>query len=302
MAWIYLKYPPCPSAPEAEGSISRSNSGSIQSLTASSIPMRKEVLSQVSVSESYPMLRFGMTSPRFEVECFPELTRFTVALPAKTSALPVMVRAWEASEADLCLKPYASLASADLESSCWRTSQGSLFGGLTKFCWDSMRSGMMRGGLLFQPKKWEPRSSERDCSSWPRPVASDTGTWNNRSLSEGAKDRPSLGLIAKRWPRPLASDCEKGGPNSVNYGEPKLSAIAARWARPTARDWKGQESPERHGEHSPSIDIQAHEIGHTGYLSPHFHAAMMGYSTDHTQLDAVGMAWFLFKQKKLLKD
>jgi hypothetical protein len=186
----------------------------------------------------------------------------------------------------------------------WYYPNPDLFGNWRPFSEKFPRWGMTVDGLLFQPKKLEPRSSEKDSSLWPRPVAAETGTWINRSLSAGAKDRPSLGAIAKtwRWPRPLASDAEKGGPNSVSYGEPKMAAIAARWARPTARDWKGQESPERHGQHSPSIDIQAQEIGHKGYLSPHFHAAMMGYSTDHTQLDAAGMAWFLSRQKKHLKD
>jgi len=42
--------------------------------------------------------------------------------------------------------------------------------------------------------------------------------------------------------------------------------------------------------------------GHNGYLNPLFHAALMGYDSDHTQLDAVGMAWFLSKQNKRSKD
>lgn len=308
MAWIFLKESPQSlSAPAPEASTLASNAGSERLLTARSIRMRRELLSLVSVTEDFPTHRFGMTSAPSRDPCSPESELSSAAPPAKTSAALELEQAWKATEDALCLKRSGSLASADHSSLCWRTFQASLFGGLTRFSWDSMRSGMIVGGLLFQPKRLEPRSSENASSLWPRPVASDTGTWVNRSPSAGAKDRPSLGAIAKtwRWPRPLASDAAKGGPNQTKGGLPSMSNIAAnwkRWARPTARDWKGQESPGRHGQHSPSIDIQAQESGHKGYLSPHFHAAMMGYDSDHTQLDAVGMAWFLSKQKKHFKD
>lgn len=301
MAWIFLtESQGSASAPESVASTMRLKDGLSLSPIASEIPTPKELSFLVFETADFPTLRFGMTFAPSEETCSRQSASSTEAPLAKTSALRELEQAWEETEAALCLKRSGSLASADHDSSCWKTFQDSFFEGLTKFSWDSMRFGMTVGGLLFQPKRLEPRSWESDSSSWPRPVAADTGTWINKSPSPGAKERPGLGAIAKkwRWPRPLASDGEKGGPNAVNHGELKLSAIAARWARPQARDWKGQDTPGRHGRHSASIDIQVRESGHTGYLSPLFHAAMMGYDSDYTQLDAVGMAWFHSKRKK----
>lgn len=308
MAWIYLtNSPDLASAPELAASRPRLRDGLRLSPISNSILTPKELSSLVSETADYPTHRYGMTSALSEAMDCHESMPYTADHHAKTLVWPELERVWKATEEALCLKRSASLASADHSSSCWRTYQDSFFEGLTKFSWDSMRFGMIVDGLLFQPKRLAPRFSENACSSWPRPVASDTGTWINRSASQGAKDRPSLGAIAKtwRWPRPIATDASKGGPNQIKGGYPSMANLAAnwkRWARPTARDWKGQDSPKKHGRHSPSIDIQAQETGHTGYLSPLFHAAMMGFDSDHTQLDAVGMEWFLSRRKKRSKD
>src|SRR5690606_11829598 len=73
--------------------------------------------------------------------------------PARISALRDIERAWTESDRGFSLKSSDSFASADLDSSCWRTHQISLFSGLTEYSWSSMRWGMMRDGLLYQPKK-----------------------------------------------------------------------------------------------------------------------------------------------------
>src|SRR3990167_2017977 len=49
----------------------------------------------------------------------------------------------------------------------------SLWMGFNDFSWSSMRWGLMRAGLLFQPKRWEPRISENDSGSLPTPTASE---------------------------------------------------------------------------------------------------------------------------------
>lgn len=310
MAWIYLKESPVlASAPESGASTLRLKDGLSLTPTVSEIPTRKELSSHVSETDDYPMRRYGTTLQRSELATFPGLEPLSAVLPVKISAWPAMERAWKVTEDSLCLNSSASLASADHSSSCWKTYQDSFFEGLTKFSWDSMRSGMTVGGRLFQPKRLEPRFSETDCSLWPRPVASDTGTWINRSQSAGAKDGPSLGAIAKNWnryPRPNATDSTGRGYQRDASGKiwdqmPGIAQkFADRWARPQARDWKEGDSPEKHGKHSDSIAIQAQKTGHHGYLNPLFHSAQMGYDSDHTQLDAVGMAWFLSKQKSRL--
>lgn len=104
--------------------------------------------------------------------------------------LRAMVQAWTASEADLYLTSLGSLASADHASYSWKTSQLSLFGGLTGFSWDSMRWGMMRGGQLYQPQRWEPRTFESGYGYWPTPAARDWKDWNNQK--EHGRHSPCL--------------------------------------------------------------------------------------------------------------
>lgn len=266
MGWIYLtESRPSASVPALEGSKSDLAVGSGLLPTANATITPKAFCSPVSETDYYPTHRFGTTFSRSEGTCSRELEPSTAAHPARISASQELERDWEASEAALCLSSSASLASADHSSSSWRTYQDSFFEGLTKFSWDSMRWGMTVAGRLYQPKRWEPHFSDSGCSLWPRP---------------------------------LATDASKGGPNANNWGTPKMSALAARWARPTARDWKGQSSPKKHGQHSPSIDIQAQMSGHPGYLSPRFHVAIMGFDADWTELDAAVMQWWRSKRKR----
>lgn len=132
---------------------------------------------------------------------------------ARTSVLRELERAWKASEADLYLNSSASLANADLPSFSWKTFQLSLFGGSTGFCWNSMRWGMMRAGLLFQPQKWEPRTSGSGSGFLPTPTASDYGTGGNGVKKGKQKPVISLGTMARQnlWPTPKARDCRSAG-------------------------------------------------------------------------------------------
>lgn len=235
MAFLFLA--------ESQDSIEPWKSGSISSPIVKTIDTLNPFYCLACGKAGFHLRLYGTISePCKEKTC--QKSTFSSVVPlARISVLREMERASRAITASLCLNTCASLASSDHNTHSWRTYQASLFGGLTKFSWDSMRYGMTVAGQLFSPKRWEPRFSENVSSSWPRPVASDTGTWINKSKSKGAKDGPSLGAIAKtwRWPRPLSTDASKGGPNQLKGGYPSMANIAAnwkRWSRPHGRDWK----------------------------------------------------------------
>lgn len=274
--------------------------------------------------------QYGMTCGRCEGLICPPWMSSPAGSPARTSALLELERAWTASEADLYLTPSGSLASASPDSSSWKTSQLSLFGGLIEYSWDSMRWGMMRDGQLYQPQKWEPRISESASGFLPTPTATDYGS-NNHGVKEGkAQSKGSLGQMARRgaWPTPRASDGEKGSPNQQLHGSPSLTSMAVRWATPRAhetgcyqrdrgekgkerltltgqakswptpqaRDWKDGFTPEKHGRNSPSVAVA--ESGHQGYLNPAFVEILMGWPIGSTVCESWVMASSLFAQKK----
>jgi hypothetical protein len=132
----------------------------------------------------------GMMSALSAEKHCPRSTLSQAASPARISVLQALELAWTESEAGLYLKSSGSLANADHDSSSWRTSQLSLFGGLTAFSWDSMRWGMMRAGQLYQPQRWEPRTFESESGYWPTPNARD---WKDTGGSQGNRKSPNLG-------------------------------------------------------------------------------------------------------------
>jgi len=119
----------------------------------------------------------------------PKWTSFTEASPVRTSVLQELEQAWMAADQDCSMRLPDSLASYDPDSSSWKTSQLSLFGGWTEFSWLSLRWGMTRDGQLYQPQRWVPRTEESDGSYLPTPLASDCGTQNN---NKGGTPKMSL--------------------------------------------------------------------------------------------------------------
>ncbi len=167
MAWIYLA--------ESEGSHSPWNHGSDQLPTVRTTDTLNLCCFHAWQGRTCPLLPFGTTCGHFDASLLASSVQklFTEDFPAKISVLQELARVWRGSEADLCLNSLGSFASADLVSFSWKTSQLSLFGGLTEFFWSSLRWGLMRDGQLFQPQRWEPRISENESGSWPTPCAMD---------------------------------------------------------------------------------------------------------------------------------
>lgn len=275
MAWIYL------AASLEEHSLWRP--GCDQSPIARATSPRKPTYLNSSKKERSQLRLSGTTYELSSDDICPSLwTSFTEDGPARTLALQDLERAWMESDQDLSLKSSDSFASSSPDGSSWKTPQMSLFTDSPPFFWSSMRWGLMRGGQLYQPKRWEPRTSARDSGSLPTPTASSYGS--NQSPSLGAKVRPSLDQLARRrQPTPLASDGAHGGPSANNHGAPKLTALAIRISTPCARDGKDGWTPKPHGRHSPSVAVAVAESGHHGYLNPALVEVIMGYPPGWTE-------------------
>lgn len=204
MAWTYFQ--------EAAGSQKDSTSGSSPSLTVKSSQALSACSCPEWVAASCPQHRSGMTCGRCGGLRSPRWTSLLAVSLARTSARLELERAWTESEAGLCLNTSASLASADLDSSSWKTYQLSLFGGSTAFSWDSMRWGMMRDGRLFQPQRWEPTTCENESGYWPTPTARE---WKNSIGSPTGRHTETLAHRAAMWPTPTANDCKPASSTEV---------------------------------------------------------------------------------------
>ena len=142
----------------------------------------------------------------------------------------------------------ASFARYDHDGLCWRTSQRSLFGGLTEFSERLPTSGTMRSGRLYRQPTWEPRTFVAASSSslgYPTPRASDADRGGRGELLHMVKcGRPRGPLV---YPTPSATPygTNKGGAaGRVGPARPSLDTMArsGRWPTATAGDAKSSGS------------------------------------------------------------
>lgn len=183
---------------------------------------------------------------------------------ARTLAVQALESAWKEADRGYFSSCSDSLARFDRDSFSWKTSQLSLFGGLTEFSWSSLRWGSIVDGRLYQPKRWEPRISDSDGSYLPTP---------------------------------RASDGEKGGQNQSQHRSPSLAAIAARWPTPTASmvtmsDMEQSRFSGDSGARPPYKDAGG------GSLNPTWVEWLMGYPLGWTALEDWATQWFRPKREK----
>ena len=295
MAWIYL-------AASEEGQ-SLWHHGCGRSPIAKATSLRKTTYLSSNKKEKSRLRQSGTTYERSIDESSRafQLTSYMGDGLARTLVQRDLERAWAESDQDLSLKSSDSFANSDQHGYSWKTHQTSLFQDFQDFSWISMRWGMMRDGLLYQPRRWKPRICVNDSGCLPTPTASEYGT--NQSPSEGAKVGPSLNTLARsRLPTPLASDGEHGGPSANNHGAPKLTALALRIPTPCARDGKDGLTPREHGRHSPSVAVAVAKAGHAGYLNPALVEVIQGYPIGWTVFTDWGTHGCLKSREKRLKD
>jgi hypothetical protein len=334
MAWIYLA--------ESADSPSPFSRWSNQSPTVKVIDTLNLFYYHEWQKGNYRKPPSGTTFKRSTLESLvppAESTSSTVDSHVKTSALQETELAWKVSAADFSLKSSDYVAIFDRVSFSWKTSQLSLFGGLTEFCWNSLRSGMIRDGRLYQPPQLEPLTSVKDGGYWPTPTASQTGTIGKQWCEETQSwinGRPSLNTMAsknlwptprandaekrghfditnprnglpaavKRWPTPRASDGAKGGPNQRgSKGDLPLPAAVMKFPTPCPRDYRTGDRADsvraQTRDHSPNLN---YVVAPGGQLNPTWVEWLMGYPLEWTVLEAWATQWFRSKRGRRSKD
>lgn len=198
MGWIFL----------AESVESRwlSHPGPDQSPIVKTTDTLNRVFCLTCGPDDFLWLQSGMTCLHCEANTYDmESISFLGDSPARISALRELGAAWQEGDQAYFSKSPDSLANFDQDSFSWRTSQLSLFGGLTEFFWSSLRWGTTVDGRLYQPQKWEPSIFVNDGSYLPTPTASDYGKNVGRrsdGITPSGRDRWSLTVLSRRGELP----------------------------------------------------------------------------------------------------
>ena len=162
-----------------------------------------------------------------------------------------------------------SFASYDPDTSSWRTSALSLFGGSTLYSETWPRAGMMRSGTSYRLQPLAPRTSGKGSGLWPTPRANDNdqGYRGEGSSWKGQARGETLHNAVKRdlWPTPRAADF-KGAVNPsettarrVETGEanlPEAVVESQRWQTPVADDAVERKDGKYNSRGEPKLSAQ----------------------------------------------
>jgi hypothetical protein len=219
---------------------------------------------------------------------------YLAAFPARTSQLPEKVSESTESAAECGNTWRGWLAKYDPDTSSWRTAQCSLLEDSTECLQTLPRSGMTRGGLLWELPMLERRTNETGSGlleKLPTPQASDYIT-KRTSSSWKAKGGVNFCLsnpdIQAKWPTPTSS---VGGANhnspSVVSGKRfamNLAGAVQSFPTPTRRDYKSGTGAQDRPGHSPPL---SNVIG--GTLNPTWVEWLMGWPLGWTDLKPLEM-------------
>lgn len=236
--------------------------------------------------------RFGLTLRLLTADRGEELLMWFLAdFPARTSALRDQEMDSMVSDQGSGERWRGSFARYDHASSSWKTAQCSLLGDSDEFSETWPRSGSMRNGECFQQPTLAPTTCARDSGLLPTSGAIDTGSRFNRSASEGASLRPTLGAMARfdLWPTPTASLGTNGGrvtPQKSREGGTLIEAVSnrTRWRSHNTVDAKGGT---RNGQGQVQL---CHQAG--GALNPLWVEWLMGWPIGWTALQPLEMGKF----------
>lgn len=239
--------------------------------------------------------RFGMTYEPLTDDLGAELlTWFLAGFPARTSASPEAEKDSTAPAPASGRKWLASWAKYDRATSSWKTAQLSFLEdlGASSVTWP--RSGLMRRGECY-PLRTVGRGTRDNASGLlPTLCTVDTGSMFNRSDSDGAALRPTLGAMAKHglWPTLISSD---GSRSSETYMGGNLTLIGKIHAMPTlcSRDYRGvhrsERSKQRREESKRGVPLNEHL---RGLLNPTWCEWFMGFPIGWTELKGSGTRKF----------
>lgn len=235
-----------------------------QSAQLSMTPMPDQFYSHGKTTEHSRLSRFGMTCEPLTESLGEELlTWFQAGFHAKTYPLPE--KAQESTESDqVCGEKWRGwLAKFDPNSFSWKTAQLSLLGDLIESSVILPRSGMTRGGLLWELPMLERPTSGTGCGYWPTP----TVCWNyNR---KGASKTSGDGLATA-----VAMSLTR---TSSEFTDAQI--VKVKYATPTTRQ---RTSPSQLLRNEPGLALQVGATG--GTLNPNWVEWLMGWPIGHTAL------------------
>lgn len=217
---------------------------------------------------------------------------------ARTSVSPEPVMVSMASAPASGERWHESFARWDPDSSTWKTAQCSLLEEFTEFSQTWPSSGSMSNGECSERPTLERRTSEGESGFLPTPVTLDTGSRFNRSESDGAQLRPTLGAMARYnlWPTPTV----KGNYNrkgSSNRSGDALATTVSRFPTPTVAMRKGSSigalrRKDGRRRTNDRLDYRIEGSGLTGRLNPTWVEWLMGWPIGWTGLPPLAMVRF----------
>ncbi len=143
------------------------------------------------------------------------------ASPVRTSPAPGRAKGSKAAVPGSGMNSPESLARWDRDTSSWRTSQCSLFGGLTRYSERFPNSGSMLSGRLYVRPMSVPRTGGSGCSSWPTATGRDWKDGGNAGENCKGGVNGLLGRVVVSWPPVTSGDAAVREPG---------------WATPSSHD------------------------------------------------------------------
>lgn len=172
------------------------------------IPMHAANYSTGSVTGRCGSSLYGMTF-RHSMDALGEVWSMSSAVdsPARTSATAGTKPAWLESAAASGETWPESLAKYDPDSSLWKTSQRSLFGGWETFLATWPRSGLMLDGMCWEAPTSGGLNLENECGSWPTLKASDAKQYSKNAdyFRRRVKVAPDLPVLVGLKTPPTAA-------------------------------------------------------------------------------------------------
>lgn len=233
--------------------------------------------------------RFGMTCRHLMEDLGAELlTSWLEASRAKTYPLPEKAQESMENAAECGNTWRGWLAKYDPDTSLWKTAQCSFLEDLTECLETFPRSGMTRGGLLWELPMLGRRTSGTGCGYLlPTPVSIDAGSGRiNKSIGSSRK-RPTLALMARKnlWPTPTVNGNHNRKGLSATSGDGLATAVKM-WPTPQASDNRNR------GTTQPLAIARRIKDGKQvmlsmcmdGPLNPNWVEWLMGWPIGHTDL------------------
>ena len=243
--------------------------------------------------------RFGATSKLLtEADGEALSTWFQEVFLARTS--PSRVAAWASMAHTAVSGPtwYESFARYDPRLPGWRTRQLSLLGDLDVFSetWPSW--GLMRAGECWERPTWALPTFAEESGLLPTPTTIDSGSRFNRSPSESAILRPTLGAMARYnlWPTPTVKGNYNRKGVSAKSGDGLATAVR-RFPTPTVSMSRGSSSGaltrnSGRSRENDRLDYAIEGAALHGRLNPEFVEWLMGWPSGWSDSRRLEMARF----------